>query len=435
VPRAGAEAFLAEAEAAGMSGHAAFARRMRGFLKFVAGDFADAREDLEQALAAYDERRDESLRAVFALDLRSSALRHLGIVACYLGDLEEAERLTGEAIRRAKDSGQPGSYASALFNHIIIGALCGRAEEVLPVADEVGALAEEHDLKFWRAIASTYSDWARMRLGEPRAEAFHAGLGAFADLGAKLQEAGVLPLLADVELVAGRREEALKSLERGLKLAAETGYGALRPWLLRLRGDALAETDPAGSASASAYRAALRVAGTQGSRALALMAALALAKLLQSTGEAEEAHAILSDMLEGFAPTPLFPAIAEAQALMEHLALGPLGGPGFPLASPALPPTEKEVAVLAPERVERGVIEAGLEQLISPDAAPRLDPRDARKPFSSGGGFSRRESSPFRWRNEDDDKRDAEAAEAERMREEGKTVVKIGWGDPDGRTI
>jgi hypothetical protein len=35
-----------------------------------------------------------------------------------------------------------------------------------------------------------------------------------------------------------------------------------------------------------------------------------------------------------------------------------------------------------------------------------------------------------------DDKRDAEAAEVERLREEGKTVIGIGWGDPDdGKTI
>jgi hypothetical protein len=38
----------------------------------------------------------------------------------------------------------------------------------------------------------------------------------------------------------------------------------------------------------------------------------------------------------------------------------------------------------------------------------------------------------FRWRDEDDDKRDAEAAEAERLRDEGEQVVSIGWGDPDG---
>jgi hypothetical protein len=35
----------------------------------------------------------------------------------------------------------------------------------------------------------------------------------------------------------------------------------------------------------------------------------------------------------------------------------------------------------------------------------------------------------YRWRTEEDDRRDAEAAEAERLRDEGKTVVGIGWGD------
>jgi hypothetical protein len=33
-----------------------------------------------------------------------------------------------------------------------------------------------------------------------------------------------------------------------------------------------------------------------------------------------EAQAVLSDALEGFEPTPLFPAIAEAQALLAALA-------------------------------------------------------------------------------------------------------------------
>jgi hypothetical protein len=42
----------------------------------------------------------------------------------------------------------------------------------------------------------------------------------------------------------------------------------------------------------------------------------------------------------------------------------------------------------------------------------------------------------YRWRTDDDDKRDAEAAEIERLREESKTVISIGWGDPEsGKTI
>jgi len=42
--------------------------------------------------------------------------------------------------------------------------------------------------------------------------------------------------------------------------------------------------------------------------------------LLQSKGEAVEAHAVLNDALQGFSPTPLFPAIAEAQTLLTALA-------------------------------------------------------------------------------------------------------------------
>ena len=42
----------------------------------------------------------------------------------------------------------------------------------------------------------------------------------------------------------------------------------------------------------------------------------------------------------------------------------------------------------------------------------------------------------FRWRTSEDDARDAEAAEAERLRDEGKHVVSIGWVDPaGGKTI
>jgi len=50
------------------------------------------------------------------------------------------------------------------------------------------------------------------------------------------------------------------------------------------------------------------------------MAALTLAKLYRSTGRPADTRAVLSPALEGFAPTPEMPAIAEAEALLEHLA-------------------------------------------------------------------------------------------------------------------
>jgi hypothetical protein len=41
-----------------------------------------------------------------------------------------------------------------------------------------------------------------------------------------------------------------------------------------------------------------------------------LAKLYQNTNRPADAHAVLAPALEGFAPTPEFPEIAEAQTLL-----------------------------------------------------------------------------------------------------------------------
>jgi tetratricopeptide (TPR) repeat protein len=55
-------------------------------------------------------------------------------------------------------------------------------------------------------------------------------------------------------------------------------------------------------------------------RSFGLQAALALAKVYQSTARPVDAHAVLAPAVEGFAPTPEMPEIAEAQALLAALA-------------------------------------------------------------------------------------------------------------------
>ena len=65
---------------------------------------------------------------------------------------------------------------------------------------------------------------------------------------------------------------------------------------------------------------AIAASKQQGTRSFELRAALALAKLYQSTGRPADAHAVLAPALEGFAPTKEMPEIAEAQALLTALA-------------------------------------------------------------------------------------------------------------------
>jgi hypothetical protein len=82
--------------------------------------------------------------------------------------------------------------------------------------------------------------------------------------------------------------------------------------------------DPANSAPAQeAFLTAIAVSRTQGTRSLELRAALALAKLYQSTGRPAEAIGVLSPALEGFAPTLEFPEIGEGISFMAAIEARP----------------------------------------------------------------------------------------------------------------
>jgi adenylate cyclase len=91
----------------------------------------------------------------------------------------------------------------------------------------------------------------------------------------------------------------------------------------RIRGAIVLRRDPANKAPAEeAFLVAIAVAQAQKARTFEQQAALALAKLYQSTGHPAEANDVLAPALKGFSPTPEMPEITEARVL-----LASLGGP------------------------------------------------------------------------------------------------------------
>ena len=127
--------------------------------------------------------------------------------------------------------------------------------------------------------------------------------------------------LAEAEAQAGDPDRAVAILDEALATCDRTGYRAFDAELHRVRGEMLLKRDPANPAPAEeALLTAIAVSKQQGTRSFELRAALALAKLYQSTGRPAEAHAVLAPALEGFSPTPEMPEIAEAQALLAALA-------------------------------------------------------------------------------------------------------------------
>ena len=123
--------------------------------------------------------------------------------------------------------------------------------------------------------------------------------------------------LAEAEARAGDPGRAVAILDEALATVDHLGYRAFEAELHRVRGEILLQRDPASLAPAEeAFQTAIAVAKQQATRSFELRAALALAKLYQSTGRPADAHAVLAPALEGFSPTPEFPEIGEALALL-----------------------------------------------------------------------------------------------------------------------
>jgi predicted ATPase len=112
----------------------------------------------------------------------------------------------------------------------------------------------------------------------------------------------------------------LRRVGDALALAETTGEHLTDSFLHRIRSEILLRRDPVNTAPAEeAFLTAIAIAQQQKARTFKLQAAHRLAKLYQTIGRAADAHAVLAPALEGFSPTPQFPEIEEAQALLPAL--------------------------------------------------------------------------------------------------------------------
>jgi predicted ATPase len=231
--------------------------------------------------------------------------------------------LIDEVNQRARDLGHAPSMAHPLLWTSRLETLRGDAAAALSAAEALEALCREHGMPFWRVRAELNAGWARGRLHNAAAgaEDLRRALAAAADQGMMGDAWYYAALLAELEAQTLGADSALERIDEALTLARQVDNRCDLSFPHIMRGELLLKRDPSNPAPAEeAFRAALDVAKEQGARSWGLRAALSLAKLYRLTGRPAEAHAVLAPALEGFAPTPEMPEIAEALALMGRLA-------------------------------------------------------------------------------------------------------------------
>ena len=221
------------------------------------------------------------------------------------------------------DSGHLPDVIHALWYKVYIQCLRNDPQGAVADAENLSRISRERGVELFVMLADLALSWARGRLGDALSGAneLRRSLADYTSQGNLLWVPAFHGFLAELESRAGEIERALAQIEAGLAIAQDGGQAYNEPFLHRLRGDFLLKRNPDDPAPAEdAYRTAVMLATKQGARTYELLASLSLAKLYQSNNRPLEAHAILAQALEGFAPTPEMPEIAEAQALMKSLA-------------------------------------------------------------------------------------------------------------------
>jgi predicted ATPase len=321
-----AEDFLRDAEGGGYAMEAVVGRRILGSVCLFQGDLGLARTHLERVLADFAPDRDAEARLRFGMDTRIVGMAYLALASWHLGEVERCRLLIEEAVRLATELGHAATLAFAYNYQTIIEARRGDSAAALDAAERLADLTRERDLDYFLAASQSWSTWARARSLGSRANP--------AELAEDLSDQKrrdswiVLPfyfgLLGEIEAATGNLDGAFASIGAGLAIAEKTGERYTDSFLHRLRGDILLKRNPNDPALAEdAHWTAIAIAKQQESRSYELIAALALAKLYQSTGRPAEAHAVLAPALEGFAPTPEMPEIEEALEMIAAIDAGP----------------------------------------------------------------------------------------------------------------
>ena len=290
--RVHAETFLRDVETRPDSPEAGVAHRTAGSTHWLAGEFREAREHLEHALALFQPGRDDDLAFRFGQDPGVAAMLYLALTLWPLGDIGRAVSLVSDAETRIAGLAHVGTRAMARMHAGLFELMRGDLSRAAQNAVELARLTGEHELQMWQAFGVFLEGVARPDSGGPfdGLDGMRGGVELLREQEVLFFDGLVRFALAEAEARAGDVERAITTIDEALETVDRAGCRAFEAELHRVRGEMLLRRDPANPAPAEeALWTAIAVAKQQRTRSFELRAALALARLYQSTDRRAEA--------------------------------------------------------------------------------------------------------------------------------------------------
>lgn len=213
----------------------------------------------------------------------------------------------------AKESGNPYDLAIALHFQGNLHALERAPEPAREAASQLLALSEENGLSYLGDLARGTLGWAMALQGAVEEGVELMRRSCEARSVARVGLSFGLIRLAEGQALAGRTDEALETLDGAMTFNPQERV--FQPAAVVDRGEMRLSRGEAGPAEAD-FREAIVLAHDMGAKAWELRAAVSLARLRESLGDAGAARQIVSPVFESFTEPPGPTDLAEVEALL-----------------------------------------------------------------------------------------------------------------------
>jgi class 3 adenylate cyclase/tetratricopeptide (TPR) repeat protein len=287
-----------------------------GYSLFLLGRWEKAREHFESAIELSGGRPigkygQSSLATQAVPFLLASTLLTLGYPVAAL-------KTSDKALGTARQSSNPFFAAAALGGCLLTHLLLRDIRPVAERVEELAALAAEHEISIFHAVAIFCRGWLAADAGRIK-EGVAEMEGGIRQSGAWPPTQTLILALAEVSGRNGLPEKGLAAVEQGLARSEKTP--TWQSEFYRLKGELSLLKDPGTKEEAEDYlRQAIEVARRQAARLFELRATTSLARLLRDTDRRDEARSMLADIYNWFTEGFDIADLKDARALLVELS-------------------------------------------------------------------------------------------------------------------
>ena len=269
------------------------------------GEPDTTRRHCEQGIALYDKEQHRSLAFAYGgHDPGVCCHMHSALALWLLGFPARALERSRAGLALAMDLGHAGSIVNAFPFATVVDQLAGDGAALVDHVGSMVVLATEHGLRQWQAWGRVFEAWigAEHDPGSAAVEEFRRTIAQYRAMGNDLWIPCFQGLFAELCVKRGLTQEGLATIADALAMGKANGSQLWTPEYYRLRGELLRASDDA--PAEAAFRQALDIARTQGTRAWELRAAVSLSRLWARRGQREDARRLLGEIhgwfTEGF---------------------------------------------------------------------------------------------------------------------------------------